>query len=77
MRNASFYPEASKKKARNLAEIFSFLFLLTERFSLGKVNCFNVFNDWQGLEKMKTDPSQRTKVGGQEIGTSYSKEDSS
>lgn len=63
---------------RNLAEIFSFLFLLTERFSLGKVNCFNVFNDWQGLEKMKTEPSQGTTVGRQEeTGTSYSKEVSS
>lgn len=58
----------------NLVEIFSFLFLLTGRFSLGKVNCFNVFNDWQGLEKMKTDPSQGTTVGIQETGTSCSKE---
>lgn len=46
-----------------------------ERFSLGKVNCLNVFSNWQGLEKMKPDPSQGTTVGGQEErGTSYGKE---
>lgn len=60
---------------RKPAEIFSFLFLLMERFSLGKVNCLNVFSNWQGLEKMKPDPSQGTTVGGQEErGTSCSKE---
>lgn len=77
MRNFLFVQRHPKRKRshRNLAEIFSFLFLLTEIFSLGKVNCFNVFNDCQGLEKMKRNPSQGTTVGGQEeMGASYSKE---
>lgn len=74
MKNAFFIQRHPKRQWShgNLEEILSFLFLLTERFSLGKVNCFNVFNDWQGLEKTKTDPSQGTTVGGEETGTSCS-----
>lgn len=64
-----------KWSRRKPAEIFPFSFLLTETFSLGKVKCFNVFNKWQGLEKMEPNSSQRSTVAGQEeIGTSSSKE---